>query len=422
MKAVYTGDNSYTGSSATPALVTITPAQTAIIGPSINGPIAVGFVLASQVTVKSQGSGAPPGGTVTFFANGAPVNGTVTYSPASGAATGSPYLQANFLSSSSPFTKPGTYTISASYRGDENYGSSNATAASVTVKYPPPAVAVQSSGYTIPAGTNLTLTGTVFSSSTTVAPTGTIAFYSMTYGLLPGTPNYSTVTGQDGNLDLQAALPFTINASDNFSVVYSGDTNYPGGSGGSGVVTVTGSDFNFTFPQNSLTVTRGQNNGLTLLVGMQANAVPVTFSATPCAGLPAESTCNVSPSSLTYTGTVQLSVATTVPHSAQQKRMAEARHLGWWISAEGMSVGIFLLGIPIRKPRRRLVLSLIILGLLSVGVGCGGGSSNGVSTGAAGGGGTVQTDPGTPVGTYTITVTGTSGTLSHTATFTLVVQ
>jgi len=46
---------------------------------------------------------------------------------------------------------------------------------------------------------------------------------------------------------------------------------------------------------------------------------------------------------------------------------------------------------------------------------CGGGGSNGGTTGGSGGGGGGQQQQGTQPGTYTITVTGTSGTLSHQA-------
>jgi hypothetical protein len=54
---------------------------------------------------------------------------------------------------------------------------------------------------------------------------------------------------------------------------------------------------------------------------------------------------------------------------------------------------------------------LILLGLSA----CGGG-------GGGGGSGPPITHPGTPAGTYTIMVTGTAGTTTHTHNFTIMVQ
>jgi hypothetical protein len=69
------------------------------------------------------------------------------------------------------------------------------------------------------------------------------------------------------------------------------------------------------------------------------------------------------------------------------------------------------------KRRRQLLAMAVLLGIVfSLGVlGCGGGSSQG----GGGGGG----NPGTTAGTYTVTVTGTSGTTSATVgTITLTVE
>jgi hypothetical protein len=67
-----------------------------------------------------------------------------------------------------------------------------------------------------------------------------------------------------------------------------------------------------------------------------------------------------------------------------------------------------------KKQRKRLLAILLLgVGLLMLGamVGCGGGNSGG-------GGG----QPGTPAGTYTVNVTATSGTLTHSTSVTLTVQ
>jgi hypothetical protein len=81
--------------------------------------------------------------------------------------------------------------------------------------------------------------------------------------------------------------------------------------------------------------------------------------------------------------------------------------------------GLTLLGAGFSSRRKKvlglLLIFLVISGLVFLGA-CGGGSS---SSGGGGGGG----KPGTPSGKYTVTVTGTSGTLTaQTTTFTLTVQ
>jgi subtilase family serine protease len=420
LQAVYSGDNSFSPSAPAVDGVTITPAPTTMSAPTVfGGSTGVGSLPELQVTIQSSGMGAAPTGTVTFFVNGAKINGNISYNSLSGATTNAPSLTAIVFPSSSPYPTPGTYITSASYSGDTNYGSSSATDQSIAVKYSPPLVTLQASAIAVTAGTNLTLTATAASSSSSVAPTGTFTFTSNTYGVLPGTPAYTTVKDQNGNLDLLATLPYTINATDNFTAQYSGDSNYPGGSPGSVQVNVTGSDFNLAISQSSMTVTRGQSGALSLIVGAQSGTAAVIFAVAPCSGLPAESTCSVSPSTVSGTSTAQLTVATTAPHSAAQKRAANTQPSAWWITGFGAApVGIFLFGVPVRRRRRGSFLSLILLALLAAGVGCGGGSNN---SGGAGGGG-VQADPGTPAGSYTVTVTGTSGSITHTAKFTLVVQ
>jgi plastocyanin len=228
----------------------------------------VGYQLNASVYVNTNSSGVAPSGTVTFFANGTPMIGPVTYTPYNGGPNrGSASLNASISTTTSPFPAPGTYTITASYSGDANYTASTAPGQTINVKFPQPGLSLQSSGYTVAPGTTLTFTATVFSTSPTIAPTGTLTISSGTYGQLPGTPTYKTFVDQNGNMDLEATLTYTISVSDNFTVAYSGDSNYPNAFTGSGLITVTGSDFNLTFTQTTLNVVPGQGAGVNLIVG-----------------------------------------------------------------------------------------------------------------------------------------------------------
>jgi hypothetical protein len=152
-----------------------------------------------------------------------------------------------------------------------------------------------------------------------------------------------------------------------------------------------------------------------------------------CTGAPSQATCTVNPSSATpnASGAVSITVtaATTAPSlvAPEERRAPPAplgEPLGLLLSVMGRPFGVALLGLLAllslraassgRRPRRNgLRLGLVIGTLATLTVllaACGGG----------GGGG--NKNPGTPAGTYTLTITGTlsgSTSLQHSTTLTL---
>src|ERR1039457_4061821 len=78
------------------------------------------------------------------------------------------------------------------------------------------------------------------------------------------------------------------------------------------------------------------------------------------------------------------------------------------------SLLLLLLGFWDRKRRLSMAFATTTFALLVMIAGCGGGSSSG----GGGGGG----NPGTPVGTTTVVITGTSGTIERSVTVSLVVN
>jgi hypothetical protein len=89
-----------------------------------------------------------------------------------------------------------------------------------------------------------------------------------------------------------------------------------------------------------------------------------------------------------------------------------------WPSVGGAALSMALLfGIPMRRRRLKTILGMLALFVAFTcgALACGGGGSSG---GGGGGGG----NPGTTPGTYTVTVTGTSGTITSTGTIKLTVQ
>ena len=151
-------------------------------------------------------------------------------------------------------------------------------------------------------------------------------------------------------------------------------------------------------------------NGSGGFAGTVNLACSITTSSTPApvCSLPA----SVSLSAANTSATAMLTVSTTAATAA-------VRHSSSIFYAMFLPIGgITLLGVSFGSRRKKLLgMTLVFLmasGLLFV-VSCGGGSS---SSGGGGGG-----NPGTPAGTYTVTITATSGSAAaQTTPFTLTVQ
>jgi len=420
VKVQYAGDSSYNASSAS-TTYTISKAATSTSAPANFNIVQVGaqafFVTNIQATPTS---GVAPMGSVTFLVNGTPRPEQATFIPTSGGSPSNNFTassSAQLFTSASPFPTPGTYTVVASYSGDGNYQASTSAATNYIVKFGTPSLSLQASSSTVTAGSTITITAIVAGQSKTIAPTGNVSF-SAYEGPVQGSVSYSTVTNANtGNLDLQATVQVTANFSDFYQAQYSGDTNYPSTQTNGFVlqIAVTGSDFGLlTLQPGSFTVFAGGSGSLELLVGVQSTTVPVTFAANACSGLPSEATCSVAPSAASTTGAVVVQVVTTAPHS----RMARYRSAAaFWPNTLMPFAAVLLIGVP----RRRLKVffgAIAVVTLLLFVSACGGGNGGG----GGGGGGGGNTDPGTPKGTYNITVTATSGSYTHTTNFTMVVQ
>jgi hypothetical protein len=130
-----------------------------------------------------------------------------------------------------------------------------------------------------------------------------------------------------------------------------------------------------------------------------------------CSGGPVISLCSFTPSAVTP-GPSSAAVVMSITTTAASSSSARAPYFfALWLALPGLA----LLGTSVRGRRwGKLALPALLLSLLPLALlvpSCGGGGSNG-GGGGGGGGGQQQ---GTQPGTYTIIVTGTSGTLSHQA-------
>jgi len=197
-------------------------------------------------------------------------------------------------------------------------------------------------------------------------------------------------------------------------------------------VTLAVEDFSVTASfGSSMTATAapGQPANYSLSVGGEGGmAGMVTFT---CSGAPSEANCTVTPNPVAAGGSPSnfaVNVATTAPSvSAPRSRPLpplpplSSGLKGLLMLALVLAATAWTLGRRNLHGARRWKATMVPLaaGLLLILAlaGCGGGG---------GGGGTVPTNPGTPAGTYSLTVTGTMGSgssaMSHSVTLTLTVS
>jgi hypothetical protein len=182
-------------------------------------------------------------------------------------------------------------------------------------------------------------------------------------------------------------------------------------------LSLTGPGVDFTLTTNGITsvsITSGQNAVFPLLLGSASNVSgTVTFS---CTGMPANSTCNVTPSStpLGSTTTVSVTVLTGVAPASPSSRS--------FINRPGVLLfaTLFRLGLLVLRPARRSgVAGFALLCLLLSAGGCGAGREIPLTS---------ESNPGSPsgpvttAGTYTVVAGATSAGLTRSVNLTLIVQ
>lgn len=180
-------------------------------------------------------------------------------------------------------------------------------------------------------------------------------------------------------------------------------------------VQVTVSDFSVASPQGTATVKAGQSATYTISVGQQFGAFTNAVSLA-CSGLPSLASCSFSPSSVTPgsgSTTSTLTVMTTAASLMLPARPSNRPTLpmvALWLS---VFLTFIIAAFWAKKDKRKFAFrfaSCVLLTCIALAIASCGNGSKGPS------------NPGTPAGTYTVSVTGSSNQLQHSVNVTLVVQ
>jgi Beta-propeller repeat/Cep192 domain 4 len=186
-------------------------------------------------------------------------------------------------------------------------------------------------------------------------------------------------------------------------------TDNAGGSPQSISITGSGLGFALSATSTSQQVSPGGTATYSLTITPNGFTGPVSLS---CIGAPAQSTCAISPSSVSLDGSTAVALTVTVKTSAKSSLPPNSAPRSWppqlpiWLPLLAGILTLGLAGLAWRKRRLAPLGLAAALLLFSAGFGCTLGSSS----------------PGTPKGTYTLQATGTSGGFSRGLALTLTVQ
>jgi hypothetical protein len=413
ISANYPGDASYGPSSAN-ASFTVNKAPTTLSG-GAGSPAQYGNQEGIVAELLTTSNGVEPTGTFSFFLDGAPfptsalVYEGFPYQPNTSPPADA-YLNAT---GTAAFLSLGNHTLTVQYSGDENYAASTSPPSTISVTKGQPEI----SGFgavppTINLGQQTTLSAQLYTYGSGLPPTGTMTFYD-------GTTTVSgPITYTSEPEGLTASMPYVPNSvgTHSITVSYSGDANYLSAtSGGGATLTVIGPDFIITPQPISTTVTAG--NPATYSLGVAGSDGFTGNVSVTCALTAAATTCAANPASVAAGVSTTITV-TTIAHQLVRP-MPFSYPVGPQLRITPLAVLLALilalLALRMHFTRRRFAMSIplgTVLLLIFLIESCGGGSY-------------ISPPPpphGTQAGSYTVTITGTSGNLTHTTTVSLTVQ
>lgn len=389
--ASYSGDANFASSTSSTLAVTVAPAPTTTALASSANSFTYGAAVTLTATVTS-GAGTPTGEVT--FSDGATALGTGEVDT-SGVATFTTALLGG-----------GSHSIGASYGGDTSFATSTSATLAVTVTPAGTSSTLTASANPIYSGEAVTFTAAVASSAGT--PKGDVTF-------MDGSATLASVS-----LDNTGHATHTTSAlsagSHLITAAYAGSADFATSTSPAVTQTINPADFTLAIPNSSATIQAGQSANFAITVTPRGNlTTAVSFS---CSGLPPESGCSFTPASVTPgTSATQaaLTISTTAPSTGAGWPLDPSGHLNWPLFV-ALALLTFLAPLALRKRNemaQRKLRRLAWAGALALAFGlalsgCGGGSS--------------PANPYTPPGTYSVTVTGTSGSQSIASQVSITVQ
>ncbi len=437
VEASYAGDVNYRSSvSATVGLTgQMLPPKMTLTSSATTASSVTPVILTVKISGSPLSQANAGGATIQSAAVPSPTGTVVFLSGSSVLGTGS--LNGSGEASIAADLPAGQDSITAEYRGDTNYAPSTSSALVVSVAAVSPAVAVIPSSPNASAAQPLPVTVVVSGGSGAPAPTGVVTLTSGIYNSAPSAlaGGSAIISVPAGSLSLGANTLTVV-----FTPDPAGAATYNNASSSATVTVNPG----FALAGTSVSVAPGATSGnvSTITVtpsggftGSVTLTAALTASPAGAQNPPTLSFGTTSPVVITGTspGTALLTVTTTAPSSGALGYPKSRR--GRWQNVAGAALAcVLIFCIPARRRRGQSMLGmLLLLFALSAGfLGCGGsgqmaGASGGGGNGGGGSGGNSgsgggASGQGTTAGTYTVTVTGTSGTIVATGTVTLIVQ
>jgi hypothetical protein len=412
VSASFAGNASDLASTTGPVAVTISAAPAAATTLAYTGP-----------TTFTNGSAANLSAVLTKTTGGTPIVGvSVLFTLGSGgtAQSCSGVTSANgtaACSIASVSQNAGASSVSASFAGNASFLASSAGPVAVTIVAAPTTL-TYNGPTSFTDGSSATLSAVL----TITAGGGPVAGVSIVFTLGSGgtAQTCSGVTGANGTATCTIATVSQTAGSRTVSASFAGNTMFVVSS--AGPVTITIVDFTVSVTAGSQTVVAGGSAVFTISTAPLggSSTISVTFTAT---GLPAETVATFNPVSVAPGASTTLTVTTTArpvaatlapsdPRGPELPRSLPGSFPAWLacLVLAMLVAGAGFAGFA-RRPLGRLapVAALILLVVAA-----------GYIAGCAGN--VVAAPTGTPAGTYTITVTGTSGTDVHSTSVTLVEQ